>query len=88
MEFSAYVFTETLRAVCQLTLFFDIFARITYWFGAEDTRTGLFLRSVSDMISFPFRRIFYKFVQRHPFLDGLPGTCGTVLVFLIMALLP
>jgi hypothetical protein len=88
MELTVYVFTETLRAVCQLTLFFDIFARITYWFGAEDTRTGVFLRSVSDMISFPFRRIFHKFIQRHPFFEGMPGACGTVFVFLILLLLP
>lgn len=88
MELSAYIFTETVRAVCYLTLFFDIFARITYWFGAEYTRTGELLRAVSDMISFPFRRIFARLVARHPFFDGLPGLCGTVFVFLITELLP
>lgn len=88
MELSAYVLTETLRTVCNLTLFFDIFARITYWFGAENTRTGAFLRSVSDMISYPFSRILSRFVQRHPFFDRLPYALGTVFVFLILLLLP
>ena len=88
MEISAYVFTETLRAVCNLTLFFDIFARITYWFGAENTKTGAFLRSVSDMISFPFVKLLAKFTRRHPFFDRLPYTLGTVFVFLILLLLP
>jgi hypothetical protein len=88
MEISAYVFTETLRVVCNLTLFFDIFARLTYWFGAENTGTGAFLRSVSDMISYPFARLLSKFVERHPFFDRLPNTCGTLLVFMILLLLP
>ena len=88
MELSAYIFTETFRTVCYFTLFIDIFARITYWFGAEHTRVGELLRAVSYMISYPFGRIFQRFVARHPFFDGLPGICGTVFVFLIIKLLP
>ena len=88
MELSAYIFTETLRAVCNLTLFFDISARLMFWFGAEHTGTGEFLRSVSDLISFPFRKLLSKFVLRHPFFEGLPGMCGTALIYTVMALLP
>ena len=88
MEISAYIFSETVRAVCLLTLFFDIFARITFWFGAEHTRTGEALRAVSDMISFPFRRLLARFVARHPFFEGLPGLCGTAFVYTVAALLP
>jgi len=88
MENVAYVFAEMLRAVCYLTLLFDIFARITVWFGVEEMLIGYFLRSVSDMISFPFRRLLSAFVLRHPFLDGLPRLCGTVFVFLVASLLP
>ena len=88
MEISAYVFSETVRSVCYLTLILDIFSRITYWVGAEDTRTGEFLRSVSDMISFPFRSLMAKFILRHPFFEPFPRMLGTVFVFLIAELLP
>ena len=88
MELSAYIFKETLRSVCYLTLFFDIFARIIYWFGAEYTQTGEFLRRVSELISFPFKRLLLNFTLRHPFFEGLPNACGTVFVFLLAELLP
>lgn len=88
MENLTHVLSDTLQALLYLILFFDISARLMEWFGTEHTRTGEFLYSVSDIISFPFRVLLAKFTMRHPFFDGLPRFCGTATVFLMASLLP
>ena len=80
--------TQTLRAVCYLTLFMDISARMMFWFGAENTATGSLLRSVSEFISYPFRRVLRRAVERHPSLEMLPGLIATALVFIIAESIP
>ena len=83
-----YVFTETLRSICYLTLFLDISSRVLIWFGAERTFTGSLLTSVSDMLAFPFRRLLKGFTDRHPFFERLPWLCGTVFIYLLAESIP
>ncbi|MBQ9115986.1 MAG: hypothetical protein IJY04_03095 [Clostridia bacterium] len=88
MNITFTIVTETLRAVLYLTLFMDVSSRMMFWFGAENTLTGSFLRLVSDMISAPFRRLLSRAVARHPSVDMIPGILGTAVIAAIAFSIP
>lgn len=83
---AARIFSAALRGACYLVLFMDIASRTTCWIGAEDTFTGRALHSVSQFISFPFRRLMRRFTERHPTAVDIPGLLGSVFVLLVAAL--
>ena len=80
---AAYIFARTFSSICYLILILDITSRAVGWIGAEKTRTGEFLTSVSRLFSYPFQYIFAPLVRRRPFFEWLPRLCGTVFIYLL-----
>ena len=88
MTEAAYLAAETLKGILYLILFLDLSSRIMPWIGAEDTDAGRAVRSLSELISFPFVRLMKGFTDRHPFFDRAPQALGTVLIYILAVSVP
>ena len=84
----ASIFCETLRLLIYFTLLLTLFYRITPWIKAESGLLGYFLRTVSETLCMPLRRLLKRLTDRYPTAVDIPAMLLSVLLTVLGGILP